>query len=112
MFEDVGQGMKARCVGGGFGGGGVFFHARAPLLAAWLLCLCSCAIFPRFRWPSAERDLIGGQSLRPLQLVQVGFRHHQLRWPLDFLLVLHVQLGDLNCFGCVDFVLRQEFAWA
>jgi len=55
-------------------------------------------------------DLVCRQSLRARQLVHVRLRHHQLCRPLNFLLVLHIQLTYPDRFRRVDFVLRQEFA--
>src|SRR6185369_7727024 len=41
-------------------------------------------------------------------LIKVRLRDNQRSWPLDLLLVLHVQLSDLNGLRSIDLVLRNK----
>ena len=70
----------------------------------WLMCDFSALFIAFCKFVNVTR----GQGLRTRQLVDVGFRHHQLCRPLDFLLILHVQFVDHDRLGGVDFILRQK----
>ncbi len=109
MLEDFRQRMQPRRIRRSFRRPGTLFHRRRHLLQILHFAFAQMRSLSAVNRLLQIRNLIRRQGLGSRQLIQICLSHDQLCRPLDHLLILHVELGDLHRLRGVDFVLRQVF---
>lgn len=88
--------------------GGAFFHRRREILELCHLFLIQVRTLSALNRLPQGCNLICGQSLRPLELIDVCLRYHEVSRPLDLWLVLNIQLSQSNRSRSIDLVLRNK----
>src|ERR1700683_4406839 len=57
-------------------------------------------------------DAIRGKRGVAFELIEISASDDHLIGPLDFLLILRVEVIDPNGFGGIDFILGERFCWS
>jgi len=110
--QDFGSGADRDASAEFFCCGGGFFEGGRHVASALPVFFCSCGRLGALiaLWRREAFDFAGNASERDnLSTYALGY---DPSWrPLDFLLVLNVQVGSVNGFTASMFVLGEDWAW-